>query len=182
MKPRIILQKILKILLFGILYFVANRFVDPLTDFEAISFSYSFALLISFSVIDGPLVGGLSIALGTFLSQVTANRFNWIFIICSFLDCFLVGYSMNYLDIRNGFFESKDITNFNRNQLLSHIACWMIIYPALAYFNFKEPIIPTMGKGFYIAFGYFISCLIVSTLSLDIYSRTRVSEANFYRK
>ena len=182
MKLRIILQKILKILLFGILYFLVNRFIDPLIEFAPISFSYSFALLISISVIDGPLVGGLSIALGTFLGQFAANRYNWIFIICSFLDCALVGYSMNYLDIHNGIFERKDITNFNRNQLMSQIACWMISYPALAYFNFKEPIIPTIGKGFYIAFSYFISCLIISTLSLDIYSRTRVSEANFYRK
>ena len=177
-----ILKSIRNIILFGLLYFLLKRYADVFTASIKITISYALAFIFFVSVIHGPIIGAGAAALGTLIYQTVTNTFDWMIISCMAADCIFIGFFMSYLNIREGFFEKKDAVNFNNFQLLSHTICWIIFYPLLVYFILQEPLLETMMNGFFEVLGYYISCLIITTLLLDIYAQTRISEANFYRK
>ena len=178
-----ILNNFFRILLYGSVFYLLDRFLSAGTIISRIRFNYSHPFIVFISVIRGPWIGGFSFALGEFLTEIGGESFDWLAIICSFLNCFLIGKSIKNDEIYMGFFDKKDIIHFNNTHLLFNLICWTLIYPLVSHFllHSSTNLFASLSQGFWKSTGFYISDLIAATLFLMLYSRTRITEANFYR-
>ncbi len=175
------LKKVLRIFFYGIIFFIIEHFFDATDSITKIQFSYANPLMVFVSVVQGPVVGALSITFGEFLEQIIHHESDWIFTLISAINCAWIGYGMRNVDIHNGFFERADVSHFNKVQLFSNIVCWLLLRPFLNYYLIHANIWDELRKGFWVTMGYFLSNLIAATIFLALYARSRVSAANFYR-
>ena len=176
-----LLKNILRIIFYGIVFFIIDYFLESANAIRQIQFSYSYPVMVFISVVFGPYVGGFGIALGLLLKQIGEHSLDILYIFCSFLNCFSIGYYMRYLDIQNGFFERSDMAKFNMYQLASNFVCWNLIYAVLSHFIYHTNLWEVLQKGFWQALGNFLSNLVAASIFLALYARSRVSAANFYR-
>lgn len=175
------IKNILRIICYGGVYFIFERFLVMGGPVRNITVSCTYPFLVFISVVNGPLVGGLSAALGKYLIQINAPSVDWILIICAFLNCAWIARGMKDVGIRNGVFNRIDILHFNNVQLLSNIVCWVLVYPLLTHFLLKVNLMEVFQSGIWTALGYFLSDVIAATLFLAIYAQSRMTAVNFYR-
>lgn len=175
------LKKILRIIFYGIIFFVAEYFWDTENVIDPIRITYSYPLMVFVSVIRGPFVGGMAIALGRALLQIGQDQFVWQPVLISAVNCAWIGFGMREVDIQNGFFERNDVALFNKIQIISNVVCWIILYPGLNYFIYHASLSAEFWDGFWQALGNILSNLVATTILLALYARSRISAANFYR-
>ncbi len=174
-------KNILYILLYGIIFYLIEKFINSTGVISYFSYSYSQPIMVFLSIIRPPLVGGFSAALGSFLIQIGKNTYDWILILCFFINCASIRWGMRNQKINNGFFERGDISRFSKVQLASNLVTWWLIYPLLSMLISHAELKPALDEGFRNALGYFISDMLISTLFLSLYAQSRFSKANFYR-
>lgn len=174
-------KNVLLILLYGALFFLLERYLTEKTGINGVQYTFSHPLLAFVSVIEGPLIGGFGFAVGELFLQIGSRNIDWIRIICSFLNCAMIGWLTDTTNIKRGIFERGDALRFNRTQLLSNLVCWMLLYPLLVHLIEKETLFPLMQREFWVMLGYVISDLISATIFLSLYARSRISLENFYR-
>ena len=174
-------KNILYILLYGIIFFLIEKFISFTGVISYLNFSYSQPVMVFLSIIQPPLVGGLGAALGSFLIQIGENGYDWIMILCFFINCASIGWGMRNQKVNKGFFERREISRFFKIQLVSNFVTWWLIYPLLSLLIYHTDLKTALDEGFRSALGYFISDMLISTLFLTLYAQSRFSKANFYR-
>ncbi len=179
MRP--ISKKILIIIAAAGIYCVLERFVGISTSLEGVKITYAQPFIVWVSVLSGPLIAGITGGIGEFLSQIGDPAWDWVTIFCTILNCAAIGFFTRKLDINNGFFNRNDIITFDKVQIISNYIVWEIPYTALKIWINKESLTGALHQGFWIAMNNSISCMLITSLCLALYAKTRITAANFYR-
>ena len=163
------------------IYCVLERFVGISTSLDGIRITYAQPFIIWVSVLTGPLIGGITGGIGEILSQFGDPAWDWSMVICTILNCAAIGFFTRKIDINSGFFDRNDILYFDKVQVISNFFIWEIPYPALNFWLRGEELRIALGRGFWIAMNNSISCMMITSLFLALYAKTRMTAANFYR-
>ena len=174
-------KKILVIIIAAVIYCVLERFIGISTSVDSIRITYAQPFIVWISVLAGPVVGGFSGGLGELLSQVEAAAMDYVTVVCTILNCVVIGYFTRNIDVKNGFFERNEVYNFEKVQVFSCFGVWGILFAVLNALINKEKFWMALGRGFWIGMNNSISCMLLTSLLLSLYAKTRMTAANFYR-
>ena len=178
---RSLARKILTIIIGAGIYCVLERFVGISTSLDGVRITYAQHFIIWVSVLTGPVIGGITGGIGEALSQIGLPSLDWITVFCTVLNCVAIGYFTRNLDVNNGFCNRNDIFYFEKVQMISNFLVWEIPYTALNVLVCREKIAIALYRGFWISLNNSISCMLLTSLFLSLYAKTRMSAANFYR-
>ena len=178
---RLFVKRVFIILLAAGIYCLLERFVGISTSLEGVRITYAQPFIVWVSVLTGPLIGGITGGIGEFLSQIGTPAWDWTTIICTILNCTVIGFFSRKIDVNNGFLSRNDIFYFNKVQVISNFIVWEIPYTALNILIYGEELSAALGRGFWIALNNSISCMMITSLFLALYAKTRITAANFYR-
>ena len=180
MRPTV--KKVFVILFAAGIYCVLERFVGISTSLDGVRITYAQPFIIWVSVLNGPLIGGITGGIGEFLSQIWDPARDWATVICTILNCAAIGFFTRKIDVNSGFFDREDIFYFDKVQVLSNFIVWAIPYTVLNIRLNGEGLRTALARGFWIALNNSISCMIITSLFLALYAKTRMTAANFYRE
>ena len=176
-----VLKKIAVVLLTGILFYVIAYYEGITENTAFLRVSYSYPALIFVSVIYGPLVGAAAGLLGQVILQTGVPVPDWAAVICTPVYCALIGFFTRKIDIRNGFFDRKDASQYNIVQISAALFSFQILYPAFTVLIRKVSLASALGLGVWMAIDVILGGMLIATLALALYAKTRLSAANFYR-
>ena len=177
-----ITKKVLTILFAAGIYCVLERFIGISTYLDVVRITYAQPFIVWVSVLTGPLIGGITGGIGELLSQVGDPGWDWPTIVCTILNCTAIGFFTREIDVNSGFFDKNEIIYFNKIQLFSNFIVWEILYSALNFWLNGEKLRVVLARGFWIAMNNSISCMMITSLFLALYTKTRMTAANFYRE
>ena len=173
-------KRIVVILISSGIFYVIAHYMGISTSFESIRVAYDHSLAVIISVMFGPIVDAFSGEIGQTLTQLMELTPDWISVGCTVLNTGLIGFLMRKNDINNGFFYRKEAISFTRAQTLCNFAVWGVLSPVLNILIVHAEFQQAVLHGLRIAFNNSVSCMLVASLFLSIYARSRISELNFY--
>ena len=174
-------RNILTIIIAASIYCVLERFVGISTSLDGVRITYAQPFIVWIAVLTGPVIGGITGGIGEALSQIGTPSLDWITVLCTILNCVVIGHFTHNIDVNNGFCNRNDIFYFEKVQMISNCLVWEIPYTFLNFLVNKEKITIALYRGFWIAMNNSISCMLLTSLFLSLYAKTRMSAANFYR-
>lgn len=174
-------KKILLIILFGCGFYLIDQYDGIQTTIRNVRISYSFPLLAFCSVIYGPVVGGCAGLLGQVIVQTGELVPDWFAVIATVLYCVMIGLFCRKIDIGNGFFSRQDATFFNKVHIGASVIIFQFFYPLLNIIFNKIGIRDALTQGAIVSIDIVIGCMLLATMFLALYAKTRISAANFYR-
>lgn len=178
---RSFINKVLIVVFAASIYCVLERFEGISTSLESVRITYSQPFIVWISVLSGPLIGGISGGIGEVISQIGKVAWDWTKVLCTILNCAMIGFFTRKIDVKGGFFNRNDFFTFDQVQFISNFIVWEIPYTVLNMWLNKEELTMPLARGFWIALNYSISCMMLTSLFLALYSKTRMTAANFYR-
>lgn len=169
------------VIIAALVYMVLEDRVGINTAFEHIQITSAYPFLCFMSVVCGPVSGGMTAFLGTGLVFATEWYLDVPLWIANVVLCVLVGSFTRDIDIQNGFFEKVEILRFNLVQALAHLFCWVLLRPGITSILNRSPFFPLMKDGIWNFLSNAFSTMLLGTLFLLIYARSRFNASNFYR-
>jgi len=156
------------------LMFVLMRFVSIPTGVPNTNINLGIAILSIFAAIFGPAAGLLIGFIGHTLVDLTAGwGVWWSWIIASALYGLIVGLFWEFFKIEEGKFGIRQILIFNCVQIVANILAYVFIAPTLDMLIYREPFEKITLQGF-VASGFNAgTVLILGTLLMIGYSKTR---------
>jgi len=141
----------------------------PNTDIQT-----SYGVCAFFAALFGPIAGGLMAFIGHALGDaVSYGSVWWSWVIASGFTGFIYGISFNRLKVEEGIFTGKDILTFNIIQVIANAIGWILIAPTLDVLMYGEPANLVYTQGVVAALSNAVSAVVIGTLLLVIYSKTR---------
>ena len=176
-----VLKKTAVTLLTAIVFYGLAYYEGRTADTAILRVYLSYPTLLFVAVVYGPLAGAASGLLGQIILQTGVPAPDWAAVICTTVYCALVGFFCRNIDIRSGFFDRKDATRFNNIQMLSAVSSVLALYPALSVLIRHVSWQDALHAGFFSAVNMILGGMLIATLFLALYAKTRLSAANFYR-
>ena len=160
---------------------VLDSFMGINTALPQLQITYAYAFLSFVAVVWGPWAGALTGLLGTAISF----GFQWYLDLttitgnCAY-GC-LLGLMTREIDIKNGFFDRKEMKLFNEEQIIANIVCCLVLQPIQRMIMNSQPIWYLMRAGIWTCLSRVFSVALLGTLLLAAYAKSRVNAASFMR-
>lgn len=136
-----------------------------------------------FAALFGPLAGGLIAFIGHALSDaIQYGSVWWSWVIASGFSCFAIGFVYPKLRVEEGEFDKKDLVIFNMYQVIANIFAWVALAPALDVLVYAEPPKLVIAQGAVAALTNSISCGVIGSLLLILYSKTRSKKGSLTKE
>lgn len=136
-----------------------------------------------FAALFGPIAGALIAFIGHALSDaVQYGSPWWSWVIASGTTGFITGLVYPKLHVEEGEFGKKDIIRYNVYQILANVISWMLVAPVLDIVVYKEPAELLLAQGAVAALTNSISCGVIGTLLLVLYSKTRSKKGSLVKE
>ena len=165
----------------SVFFAILDSFMGIKTILPQLQITYAYAFLSFVAVIWGPWAGALTGLLGTVISfgilwyldisTVTAN--------CVY-GC-LLGLWTRGIDIKNGFFDRKEMKLFNLEQITANIVCCLMLQPIQRMLIYKQPLLLLVRGSIWMCISRIFSTALLGTLLLAAYAKSRVNAASFMR-
>lgn len=155
----------------GIALFVVSSYLFIPTFVPNVTLQPRVAILALFSVLFGPIVGGLMGLIGHALAdslQYGSIWWSWVFASSS-LGVFvgLLSLKYNFEDVK---FTTKHILVFNILQVVANTITWLLIAPTLDVVIYKEPVEKVYLQGITATIINVVTVGIITTVLLIVYS------------
>lgn len=156
------------------LMFVLMRFVAIPTGIPNLNINLGIAILAVFAAVFGPIAGLLIGLIAHFLVDLTWGwGVWWSWVICSGLFGLGVGFFSKFYKVEEGAFGLKQILMFNAVQIITNAVVWGVIAPTLDILIYSEPANKVFLQGIVAGASNAVVVLILGTLLLFGYSKTR---------
>ena len=157
------------------LFFLLARFVS-IPVFANTKLTFQYALLVFFAVIFGPVAGLLIGLIGHSLADLSWGwGLWWSWIVVSGVVGFAFGLIMKGVDIEAGAFNKASvIIRFIFGIVIVHFVAWVGIAPVLDILIYAQPANMVFMQGLVAGTGNIITTVIVGTLLLFAYTKTRI--------
>ena len=155
------------------LMFVLMRFVAIPTGIPNTNINLGIAILAVFAAIFGPVAGFLIGFIGHTLVDLTWGSVWWSWVLSSALFGLAIGSFRKSYKIEEGGFGVKQAVFFNGIQIVSNILVWVFIARTLDLLIYQEPFEKVSLQGFVAAALNVVSVLILGTLLVIGYSKTK---------
>jgi energy-coupling factor transport system substrate-specific component len=156
------------------LVFVLMRFVAIPSGVPNTNLNLGIAALTVFAAIFGPVAGFLIGLIAHTLTDLTWGSLWWSWIIADALYGLLIGLFWKVLNIEEGNFTLKKCFLFNGIQILGNALAWAVIAPVLDILIYREPADKVFIQGIVAAALNAAVILVLGSLLLFGYSKTRV--------
>ncbi len=161
------------------LFMVLSMFVKIPTFVPNTEVQTSYGVCSFFAALFGPIAGALIAFIGHALSDaVSYGSVWWSWVIASAFSGFVYGFAFSRLKVDEGVFTGKDIATFNIIQVIGNAIAWIVIAPVLDIVMYGEPANLVFTQGAVAALSNAISCAVIGTLLLFIYSKTRAKKGS----
>ena len=165
------------------LMFVLMRFVAVPTGIPNVNINLGIAILAVFAAIFGPIAGFLIGFIAHFLVDLTWGwGVWWSWVICSGLFGLGVGFFWNLYRVEEGGFGVKQIICFNIVQIVTNAIVWGAIAPTLDILIYSEPAEKVYLQGIVAGASNAVVVLILGTILLIGYSKTRTRAGSLRRE
>ncbi len=150
--------------------------------FANTNIGFQYAILAFFGVVFGPVVGGLVGLIGHALIDLTYGwGIWWSWVIVSGIVGVGFGLLKKLVNIETGFGVKKAIT-FNIGNLICNGLGWALIAPILDQVIYKEPFDKVITQGWSGGISNFLAVLVIGTLLLFLYSKTKFSKGSLTKE
>jgi energy-coupling factor transport system substrate-specific component len=154
--------------------FVLNRFVALPSGVPNVTLNLGLGVLAFFAAIFGPIAGFLIGFVAHFLVDLTAGwGIWWSWILGSALFGFGIGFFSKFYKAEQGGFGIKEAINFNFAQVICNIVAWVGVSQTLDLLIYSEPSAKVYLQSLVAAAINIAVVLILGTLLLYGYSKTR---------
>ncbi len=160
------------------LFFLLARFVSiPVFANTYISFQY--AVLAFFAVLFGPIAGLLIGLIGHVLTDLSLGYgLWWSWIIVSAFIGLVSGIFYKGIHVNDGKFSTKDFIRFLIVTVLAHLVGWGLLAPVLDILIYAEPANKVFTQGLIAGASNIVTTVIVGSLLLFAYSKTRTKSGS----
>jgi len=155
------------------LMFVLMRFVAVPSGVPNTNLNLGIAILSIFAAIFGPVAGFLIGFIGHTLVDLTWGGVWWTWVIADALYGLVVGLFWKFFRVEEGEFGVKQAVFFNCAQIVANVLAWVAIAPTLDILIYQEPSDKVYLQGLVAASLNAAVVLILGTLLLIGYSKTR---------
>lgn len=141
------------------------------------NFQTAYGIAGFFGALFGPIAGGLIAFIGHALSDALQYGSPWwSWVIASGVSGFCYGIAYKYLKVESGEFNGKSILTFNIIQVVGNAISWVGVAPLLGILIYAEPANLEFTQGAIAFVMNSVSCGVIATLLLFIYSKTRTGK------
>ena len=157
------------------LMFVLMRFVAIPTGIPNVNINLGIPILAVFAAIFGPLAGFFIGLIAHFFVDLTWGwGVWWSWVICSAFFGLAVGIFRNFYEVEEGGFGVRQIVLFNIVQIITNAVVWGLVAPILDILIYREPADKVFLQGIVAGASNAVVVLIVGTLLLIGFSKTRI--------
>ena len=164
------------------LMFVLMRFVAVPSGVPNTNLNLGIAVLSVFAAIFGPIAGLLIGFIGHTLVDLTWGGVWWSWVIADALYGFVVGLIWKLYKVEEGDFGVKQAIIFNAVQVVANLLAWVAIAPTLDILIYQEPADKVYVQGLVAGALNIAVVLILGTLLLYGYSKTRTRAGSLKRE
>lgn len=154
------------------LFFVFARFVAIPSGIPNTNITFQYGIQAVFAVLYGPVVGCLSGFIGHVLTDISWGGVWWTWAFATATYGLIVGLFAKKINIRDGYFSKKEITQYVIANLVANVVAWLLIAPIGDIVIYKEDANLVFAQGAVAGVGDFIFAVIVGGLLLLGYSKT----------
>ncbi len=156
------------------IFLVLNRFVSIPSPIPNTNISTAYPFLAFMAALFGPIAGALIGLIGHALTDMLFyGGVWWSWVVASVVFGCCVGFVSNRLSIESGETRMGDFITFNVYQLIANLIAWLIVAPGLDILIYGEPASKVFSQGSVAGLANFVSILILGTLFLFTYAKTR---------
>ncbi|MDR3240666.1 MAG: ECF-type riboflavin transporter substrate-binding protein [Lactobacillaceae bacterium] len=164
-------------------FLILFKFVAIPTGIPNTQINVAEAWLSLITAIFGPLVGGLVAFIGHSLNDaISYGSIWWSWVIADAFYAVILGFGTRRLKLADGDLTKSKLVWFNIEQLIANIVAWSIIAPLGDIVIYNEPANKVFLQGFVATGVNFISTLILGTLLLVAYNKTRVKRGSLNKE
>jgi energy-coupling factor transport system substrate-specific component len=165
------------------LMFVLMRFVAIPSGVPNTNINFGIAILAIFAAVFGPIAGLLIGFIGHFLTDLTFGwGVWWSWVICSALVGLVIGLFWKLYKIEEGGFGLKQCLIFNGIQVATNAIVWGYIAPSLDILIFKEPAEKVFLQGAVAGALNIAIVLILGSLLIFGYTKTRTKSGSLKKE
>ena len=157
----------------AVLMFMLMRFVAVPSGVPNTSLNLGIVVLSIFAAVFGPIAGLLIGFIGHMLVDLTKGYVWWSWVTADALYGFVVGFLWKIYRIDEGKFGVKQALIFNVAQIVANLLAWVAIAPTLGILIYHESADMEYLQGLIAGALNIVVVLIIGTLLLFAYSRTR---------
>jgi energy-coupling factor transport system substrate-specific component len=154
--------------------FVLMRFVAIPSGVPNTNLNLGLASIASFAAVFGPVAGFLIGFISHTITDLTWGGVWWSWVIADAVFGFLVGLFATRYQVEDGNFSIKECIAYNVCQIVSNLLAWAVVAPGLDILIYAEPANKVFVQGLVAAGLNSAVCLILGSLILFGYSKTRI--------
>lgn len=154
------------------LFFVLARFVAIPSGIPNTNIAFQYGIQSVFAVLYGPVVGCLSGFIGHVLTDISWGGVWWTWAFATAVYGLIVGLFSNKINVKDGYFSKKEITNFVIANVIANIVSWILVAPIGDILIYKEDASLVFTQGVVAAAVDCLFALIIGGLLLYGYSKT----------
>lgn len=154
------------------LFFVLARFVAIPSGIPNTNIAFQYGIQSVFAVLYGPVVGCLSGFIGHVLTDISWGGVWWTWAFATAVYGLVVGLFAKKINIKDGYFSKKEITNFVIANVIANILSWIVVAPIGDILIYKEDASLVFTQGVVAALADCIFAVIIGGLLLYGYSKT----------
>lgn len=163
------------------IFFLLARFVS-IPVFANTNVTFQYAVLGFFAAVYGPIAGLLIGFIGHALTDLSFGYgLWWSWIIVSAFIGFTSGFFFKGVDMEAGEFNKKIAIRFVIGTIIVHLVGWGLIAPVLDILIYAEPANKVFVQGLIAGVSNIITTVIVGTLLLFAYNKTRTQSGSLTR-
>lgn len=161
------------------IFMLLFMFVKVPSPVPETQFQTAYGIAGFFGALFGPIAGGLIAFIGHALSDfVLYGSPWWSWVVASGVSGFVYGLAYKFVRADSGQFKLKDAVAFNVIQIIGNVIAWLVVAPVLDIVIYAEPVELVFTQGAIAALMNAISCGVIGTVLLVIYSATRPKEGS----
>ena len=164
------------------LMFVLMRFVAVPSGVPNTNINLGIAVLSIFAALFGPIAGFLVGFIGHTLVDLTWGGVWWTWVIADALYGLAIGIFWKLYRVEEGGFGVKQALIFNAVQIVANLLAWVAIAPTLDILVYEEPSDKVYLQGLVAGSLNIVVVLILGTLLLFSYSKTRTKAGSLRRE
>lgn len=164
------------------LIFILMRFVMIPTPVPNTKIQTAYGFLALFAGVFGPLAAAVAAFIGHALNDLLQyGSIWWTWVVGSALLGFSFSLGINRERLAKGVFSTVDAIRFNLVQIIANVVIWGAIAPTLDIFVYQEPENKVYLQGLVSAVANSVSVLIIGTILLVLYAKSRPKENSLYK-
>ena len=165
------------------IFMLLFMFVKVPSPVPETSFQTAYGIAGFFGALFGPIAAALIAFIGHALSDFLQYGSPWwSWVIASGVCGFGYGIAYKFLKVEEGVFNGKNILVFNVVQVVSNAVAWLVVAPVLDILIYAEPVSLVFAQGGIAAAMNAVSCGVIGTVLLLLYSATRTKKGSLRKK